>query len=155
MARLKEDINKKALQDKGKSTEKGQEKGSLSNREEQVQSHIITERGPRFAPGNQVARGNKNVRISTETLLETLKEAEEAHKKPLMRHIWDVAYKDNKFLAKVLDKFIANKGIDISKFTGAGQFNVIINTYSNKDDTKTIDVTLENNDTPQDTQQEP
>lgn len=96
----------------------------------------------RVLPGNTLASNRGKIAISAKTLLDSLREAEKAHKKPLMRHIWDVAYKDNKFLAKVLDKFIANKGIDISKFTGAGQFNVIIQTYGGNKDDKPVNIDI-------------
>jgi hypothetical protein len=123
-------------------------KESQSNRDNQGSaSHILTPKGARFALGNQVSRGNKNVRIDTETLLETLKEVEKEKKKPIMKHIWEVAYRDNKFLAKVIDKFIANKGIDISNLTGGGQYVVNIQYFGDRKPTdpttesaKTIDI---------------
>ena len=124
-----------------------QNKGSQINRNKQGQTHVITERGAKFAPGNQVSRGHGRNTIDTDSLLDTLKEAEEAHKKPIMRHIWDVAYKDNKFLAKVIDKFIANKGLDVSQLSSGNQFNIIIQTYSdrNKDKDKTITINSPDN----------
>lgn len=144
----------KPIEDKGKSTEKWAEKAIQGDSKNLVQR----DKHGRLLPGSKLNPSgispHKKDLISPDTLLDTLKEAEKRHKKPLMAHIWDVAYKDNKFLAKVIDKFIANKGIDLAKFTGAGQFNVIINTYSSNDKDKVIDVTLDNNNTYNDTQQE-
>ena len=108
---------------------------------------VERDKSGRLLPGSKLAIGNKSLRIDTETLLETLKEVEKEKKKPIMKHIWEVAYRDNKFLAKVLDKFIANKGIDINQLTGGGQYVVNIQYFGDRKPTdpttesaKTIDI---------------
>ena len=125
--------------DKGK---KGLNEGIQGDSENLVQRDEFG----RLLPGSKLNPSgispHKDIHISTDALLESLREAEEAHKKPIMRHIWDVAYKDNKFLAKVMDKFIANKGVDLGKFTGAGQFNVIIQTYSGQKGDKPVNIDI-------------
>jgi len=101
----------------------------------------------RLLPGSKLNPTGQREIIDTTTLLNSLKRAEERHKLPLMDRIWDAAYKDNKFLAKVIDKFIANKGIDISNLTGGGQYVVNIQYFGDRKPTdpttesaKTIDI---------------
>jgi len=122
-------------------------------KDEPVTSDNLVERDEfgRLLPGSRLnplgPSINNKVKIDSDTLLESLERAEERHKLPLMDRIWDAAYKDNKFLAKVLDKFIANKGIDINQLTGGGQYVVNIQYFGDRkpadtaaESAKTIDI---------------
>ena len=115
----------------------------------QADSDLMVQRDEygRLLPGSKLNPTGQREIIDTTTLLNSLKRAEERHKLPLMDRIWDAAYKDNKFLAKVIDKFIANKGIDISNLTGGGQYVVNIQYFGDRKPTdpttesaKTIDI---------------
>ena len=115
----------------------------------QADSDLMVQRDEygRLLPGSKLNPTGQREIIDTTTLLNSLKRAEERHKLPLMDRVWDAAYKDNKFLAKVLDKFIANKGIDINQLTGGGQYVVNIQYFGDRKPTdpttesaKTIDI---------------
>jgi len=133
--------NKKALYDKKDREKKEIKEGNLITGEEQA----LRDEFGRWLPGkspNPKGRPPDKIKINKDAIIETLVEAEEAHKKTFLRHLWERAYRSDTMAKAMLDKFIANKGIDIADLHGGGQFNVIIQTFSGEDkQEKTINIT--------------
>jgi len=104
----------------------------------------------RWLPGtvtNPLGRPSDKLRIDTESLLESLKTVEKAKQKPFLQHCWERAYRSDGVLKTLLDKFIANKGIDINQLTGGGQYVVNIQYFGDRkpadtaaESAKTIDI---------------
>ncbi len=134
--------NKKALYDKKDREKKEIKEGVLDTSRNQVQR----DKHGRLLPGSQLnplgPTVKKKVQISLDTLIDSLKEVEKAKQKPFLKHLWERAYRSDTMAKAMLDKFIANKGIDIADLHGGGQFNVIIQTFSGEDkQERTINIT--------------
>ena len=93
---------------------------------------IKTPKGNRFAPGNQVAKGNKHIKIDKDTLIEAMQIVEKDKKKAFFVRAFEMAYSNPAVMNKMLDKFVADISISESKDIKANQFNIIIQTYSDR-----------------------
>ncbi len=133
--------NKKALYDKKDREKKEIKEGNLITGEEQA----LRDEFGRWLPGkspNPKGRPPDKIKINKDAIIETLVEAEEAHKKTFLRHLWDRAYKNDTVALEMLRTFVAKQGIDIADLHGGGQFNVIIQTFSGEDkQERTINIT--------------
>ena len=108
--------------------EKEGKEASQNNRSGQA-THILTPQGARFAPGNQVARGNKAISLDKQAVLKAMQEAGTRHGKAFIDFVFDKAYSNNTVLCKVLDKLIADVSLGIKTADIIG--NTIILQFTN------------------------
>ena len=107
---------------------KEEETEEQSNSGEQP-SHVITPAGPRFAPGNQAAKGRAAISLDKQAVLKAMQDAGTRHGKAFIDFVFDKAYSNNTVLCKVLDKLIADVSLGIKTADIIG--NTIILQFTN------------------------